>query len=112
MPQFIPLQGHDKKYATSNPGWERYVGNNVEFRVFSSGNAIKAVQVRSITGSALPEQLLKSVLTQLAGSSDYKVESRKNISGVTELRGAAGQKADIIIYKKNESVRAFVVSLK
>ncbi|HBA72533.1 MAG TPA: hypothetical protein DCZ63_10245 [Geobacter sp.] len=112
LPQFIPLQGHDKKYATSNPGWERYVGNNVEFRVFSAGNAIKAVQVRSITGSALPEQLLKSVLTQFAGSSDYKVESRKNISGVTELRGAAGQKADIIIYKKNESVRAFVVSLK
>lgn len=112
LPQFIPLQGHDKKYATSNPGWERYVSDNVEFRVFSSGNVIKAVQVRSITGNVLSEQLLKSVLTQFAGSSDYKVESRKIKSGVTELRGTVGQKADLIIYKKNESVRAFVVSLK
>lgn len=112
LPQFIPLQGHDKKYAKSNPGWERYVGDNVEFRVFSSGNVIKAVQVRSIQGNVLPESLLKSVLTQFAGSPDYNVESRKNKSGVTVLRGTVGQKADIIIYKKNETVRAFVVSIK
>ncbi len=111
LPKFIPLHGHDKKYATSNPGWERYVSDNVEFRVFFTGNAIKAVQVRSITGNALSEQLLKTVLTQMAGSPEYKVESRKNKSGVTELRGTAGHKADIIIYQQNKSVRAFVVSL-
>jgi len=87
------------------------VSDNVEFRVFSSGNAIKAVQVRSITGNALSEQFLRSALTQLAGSPEYKVESRKIKSGVTELRGTAGHKADIIIYKQNKSVRAFVVSL-
>lgn len=111
LPKFIPMHGHDKTYATKNPGWERYVANNIEFRVFNAGGAIKAVQVLSIKGNVLTEQFLKSVLAELAGSAEYKVGSRKIKSGLTELRGVVDQKADIVIYKNKESVRAFVVSL-
>lgn len=111
LPKFIPQHGHDKTYATKNPGWERYVANNMEFRVFKAGGAIKAVQVLSIKGNVLTEQFLKSVLAELAGSAEYKVESRKIKSGLTELRGVVDRKADIIIYKNKETVRAFVVSL-
>jgi len=111
LPKFIPVDGHDKKYAAGHPGWERYVGKNLEIRVFNADGAIKAVQVLSKSGNGLPEQFLKSVLSELAGSSDYKIESRKLSSGVMELRGTVGQKADIIIYMKKKIVRAFVVSM-
>jgi len=87
------------------------VGKNLEIRVFNADGAIKAVQVLSKSGNGLPEQFLKSVLSELAGSSDYKIESRKLSSGVMELRGTVGQKADIIIYMKKKIVRAFVVSM-
>ncbi len=111
LPKFIPMQGHDKAYSAKKPGWERYVASNAEFRVFYDGAAIKAVQVLSVNGKVLTEPFLKSVLSELAGSADYKLESSKIRSGLTEMRGIVGQKADIVVYKRNESIRAFVVSL-
>jgi hypothetical protein len=111
LPKFIPLQGYDKAYSAKKPGWDRYVGNDAEFRVFNDGGVIKAVQVLSIKGKVLTEPFLKSVLSELTGSADYKLESSKIKSGLTEMRGIVGQKADIVIYKNNESIRAFVVSL-
>lgn len=111
LPAFIPLEGHDGSYAAKNAGWERYVANKYEVRVFKNGVAIKAVQVMSAKGSSLSEAFLKSVLKDLTGSSDYQVNSRETKSGVLVVRGKILEKADIIIYQKNSSLRAFVVSL-
>lgn len=111
LPKFIPIAGHDMNYAAGHPGWERYSDKKLEVRVFNSGGAIKAVQVLSKSGNGLSDQLLRSALTELTGSSDYKIESRKLTSGLLELRGTAGQKADIILYMNKKNMRAFVVSL-
>lgn len=111
LPAFIPLDGHDSSYAIKNPGWERYVGTNNEIRVFSADGSIKAVQVLSTKGSILPESFLKSVLVELVGSADYQVNSRESKAGFLVQRGTVPQKADVLIYKKRGSLRAFVVSL-
>jgi hypothetical protein len=111
LPPFIPQEGHDSSYAVSNPGWERYVGKNSEVRVFKSGTSVKAVQVLALKGNSLSDVFLKSVLKELAGSADYRINSRETKSGMLVLRGTIAQKADILIYKKSSLVRAFVVSL-
>lgn len=111
LPTFIPQDGYDSSYAAKNAGWERYVGNKYEARVFKTGVTIKAVQIVSVKGNPLSEVFLKSVLMDLTGSSDYQVNFRETKSGVLVMRGKVAQKADIITYHKKTLLKAFVVSL-
>lgn len=111
LPSFVPQAGHDRSYAANNPGWERYLGKNSEVRVYKDGESIKAVQVLALKGKSLPEAFLRSVLKELTGSGDYTVSSREKKSGVLMLRGIVAQKADIIVYQNESSIRAFVISL-
>lgn len=111
LPSFVPQDGHDRSYAANNPGWERYLGKNSEVRVYKEGAAIKAIQVLALKGKkTLPDVFLKSVLKELTGSPDYSVTSREEKSGVLMVRGVAAKKADLIIYQKESSIRAFVIS--
>ena len=111
LPSFVPMAGHDSTYAVNNPGWERYVGENSEIRVFKAGSTIKAIQVLSTKGNPLSDSFLKSVLMELVGSADYRISSSETKSGVLVSRGKAGQNAEILVYKKKSKVRAFVISL-
>lgn len=111
LPVFIPKAGHDKSYAEKNPGWERYIDKRAEFRVFSADGKIKAVQVLAVAGNVIPEALVQSILIELTGSSDYKIASRENKSGFLVLSASAAQKVDLLFYKKNSTLRAFVVSI-
>lgn len=111
LPSFIPQEGHDSAYAARNPGWDRYLAKNHEIRIFKAGSTLKAVQVLSVEGRELPDSVLTAVLKELVGTSDYQVNSREIKSGVLVLRGTIAPKADLLIYKKNSSLRAFVVSL-
>lgn len=111
VPSFIPQSGHDPSYAASNPGWERYKAKSSEVRVYRNGTSIKAVQVLALKGSSLPDAFLKSVLMELTGSSDYSITSREQKAGLLVARGVVAQKADIIVYQKASSIRAFVISL-
>lgn len=110
LPSFVPQAGHDRSYAANNPGWERYLGKNSEVRVYKDGASIKAVQVLALKGKSLPEAFLRSALKELTGSGDYSITSREEKSGVRMLRGVVAQKADIIVYQNESSIRAFVIS--
>lgn len=111
LPTFIPRDGHDTLFAAQNPGWERYIGRQIEFRVFSAGEKLRAVQILATAGNVIPDALVKTVLTELAGSADYRISSRETKSGFLVLRGSVVQKADVLFYKRGSKVRAFVVSL-
>jgi len=110
LPVFIPRDGHDPSFAADHPGWERYVSKQIEFRVFSAGDKLKAVQILATSGAVISEALVKAVLTELAGSADYRIDSRKRKAGMLVLRGSIPRKADVILYKKGSTVRAIVVS--
>lgn len=110
LPSFVPQAGHDRSYAANNPGWERYLGKNSEVRVYKDGASIKAVQVLALKGKSLPEAFLRTALKELTGSGDYSITSREEKSGVRLLRGVVAQKADIIVYQNESSIRAFVIS--
>jgi hypothetical protein len=111
FPAFIPRDGHDKSFAVKNPGWERYISEKFEFRLFRADDRLRAIQILAIKDNVLPDSLVKTVLTELAGSSDYQIISKEKRSGLIILRGTVAQKAEVIFYNKDSSVRAFVVSL-
>lgn len=111
LPAFIPKEGHDSTFAQKNPGWERYFSKLNEFRVFSSSGRIQAVQVLMVKDAPVSESLIKSVLLEFTGSQEYKINSRYTKAGVRVERGSIQNKGEVIIYRKNGSVKAFVVSV-
>lgn len=111
LPAFIPIEGHDTSYAVKNPGWERYIGKRAEFRVFSAAGRIQAVQVLAVKDAPVAESLLKSVLQEIAGTSEYLITSRNTKAGIRVENGNIKNKGEIVIYRKNVSVKAFVVSV-
>jgi hypothetical protein len=113
LPSIIPLTGHDPSFASQKPGWERYVGADSEFRVFRSGGKFKAVQVLSTDGGVISESKLKSLLTDLTGSGEYRVTSQEQKHGFHVSRATiVNGKADLLIYRKKSSIHAFVVSFE
>lgn len=111
LPAFIPKEGRDIAYAVKNPGWERYVGPLTEFRLFSASGRIQAVQVLSVKEAPVPESLITSVLQGYAGSAEYRITSRNTKAGVLVESGSIRNKGEVIIYRKNGAVKAFVVSV-
>ncbi len=113
LPSIIPLTGHDPSFGSQKPGWERYVGADSEFRVFRAGGKLKAVQVLATAGGVISEPRLKSLLTDLTGSGEYRVISQEQKHGFQVSRATIdNRKADLLIYRKKSSVHAFVVSLE
>lgn len=111
LPAFIPKDGHDSIYAVKNPGWERYVGEHNEYRVFSASGRILAVQVLAINDATISETMIKSVLQELVGSPDYQITSRNAKAHVRVENGTIQNKGEVKIYRKNGAVKAFVVSV-
>lgn len=108
---FVPKEGHDPSYASKNPGWERYVGKNAEFRLFSASGRIQALQVLAVKGAPFSESYIKSVLHEFTGSSEYQRTSSSVKAGVRVESGRVKDKAEVKIYRKNGTVKAFVVSV-
>ncbi|MDD2308998.1 MAG: hypothetical protein PHH91_05390 [Desulfuromonadaceae bacterium] len=112
LPAFIPKDGHDSSYAVKKPGWERYVGARNEFRVFSVSGRIQALQVLAVKDASISDSWLRSVLQEFAGSKEYQITSRSTKAGVRVESGKIGNKGEIMIYRKNGEVKAFVVSIE
>lgn len=111
LPSFIPFEGHDRSFASKKPGWERYVGTDSEFRVFRPAGTLKAVQVLATKGHVISESRLKTILTELTGTSEYHVTSHEQKLGFQLSHATVNRKADVLIYRKKSAVHAFVVSL-
>lgn len=111
LPAFIPQEGHDGSFVVKNPGWERYVGKLNEFRIFIASGRIQAVQVLAIKDAPISESLIKSVLQEFTGNSEYQITSRNTKAGIRVENGKIQNKGEIVLYKKNGAVKAFVVSV-
>ncbi|MDD2732720.1 MAG: hypothetical protein PHF56_02170 [Desulfuromonadaceae bacterium] len=110
LPSFIPKDGIDPTFSQKKPGWNRYVDKQYEYRVFSTEARIQAIQVLSNSAS-IPESLIKSVMQELTGSSKYQILSQTTKDGVRVETGKVQNKGEVILYRKNGSVKAFVVSV-
>lgn len=111
LPTFIPQAGIDSSYAIQKPGWERYVSSTLEFRIYRPNGKIRALQVLGIKNNDISEPKLKSILIELIGDGEYRVKSTGQKLGFQVSRAIVGQKAELLIYRKKDVIRAFVVSL-
>lgn len=111
LPKFIPAKGLDASYAAKKPGWERYVGSAEEFRLFRVDGKIKALQVLSRKGEPISEVRFTSVLKEIAGDGKLTITSNETKQGFKVGKGTVSSNAEVLVYRKKGTVRAFVISL-
>ena len=114
LPSFLPRQAADSDYGKTNPGWERYQGPVTEFRIFREKGLIRAIQIIDRGGQGISPGLLSSVLTEIAGSRHYVVETTEQRGTYQVEKGSVLTGGRIIVYRKvpEQSVKAFVLDLK
>jgi hypothetical protein len=113
LPEIIPLSGRDPGYEMQNPGWSRYAGNGMEFKVFRDKGEIKAIQAIAGGTQSIPEDMPKRVVGQIFGYASYSsaapVEKQDYLVQQSRLPGGA----EMLVYRKKSTngIRGIVISV-
>lgn len=112
LPGFIPLQGMDKQFGATHPGWEKYADKTTEFKVFREAQAVKALQVIDRGGEGIPEPFMRSILLQVSRSSAPKIEVSEKKDGYEIQRGRVADNIRVVYYRDEDGkkLRAFVLT--
>lgn len=112
LPSFIPAKGRDETFSRRNPGWERYRGNGLEYRLFREAEAVRAVQVIAVGKGGIAESLVPTVLRELTGSEDRTGPSRHSKDGYLVESAKTSTGGEIVVYRdKRGKIRGIVLSL-
>ncbi len=69
------------------------------------------MQVLAVKDVPIPESLITSVVQECTGKQEYQITSRNKKAGLRVEIGSVQDKGEIMIYRKNGAVKAFVVSV-
>jgi hypothetical protein len=114
LPAFVPRQSPDPGYGKAHPGWEMYRSASAEFRVYRENGLILAIQTIDRSGTGLAPALISSALTEIAGSSNYVIETGERKGPYHIEKGRLKNGAGILIYRREpeRKVKAFVVDFR
>jgi len=111
IPSFVPVSGRDPGYAKVHPGWERYRGAGVEFRLYREQGRLKVVQVIALRGKTIPEAQVTKIVKVLTGSGNRTISSQTNKGGYLREVGKIAGNNEIVIYRKGSVIRGVVITL-
>lgn len=112
LPPFIPAGERDEAFSRANPGWERYLGKGMEFRLYRESGAVKAVQVIAAGREGIAESYVATVLRELTGSEDRTGPVRRNKDGYLFESARTSGNGEIVVYRdKGGTIRGIVLSL-
>jgi hypothetical protein len=112
LPTFIPRGTPDSTYAAAHPGWERYVGNGLEYLVYRENNRIRAIQVIAGADGEISDAFLKMCLRQTTGREDCDSWVRESRDDFLVEKGTLRNKGELAVYRKMPEgvIRGFVLS--
>ncbi len=113
LPSFVPLKGRDLTFSGNGPGWERYLSESVDIRLFKTGDRIRAIQVLAVKGGTISDNYMKNVLKEVIGNEQLKQLSAIQKQGFKMQRYSLNPKGELLIYrnKVSDAISAFVLSL-
>lgn len=113
MPSSIPLDQPDRDYASTHPGWERYLADGLEFRVYREAGTIRAIQVLALGKASIGERYFQSLLKELSGAGKPRNVTKAANGGYLQERGTFDGGIEFIIYRRRMGgeIRAIVVSM-
>jgi hypothetical protein len=112
LPSCILVNSPDQSYAATHPGWQRYVNDVLEFRVYREGPVIKAIQGIGLHGKTISGEFFASFLKETAGLDSFSLHSREKREGSLVEKGLVGSVAEVIVYRNNQNgqIIAFVLA--
>ena len=101
----------DEAYGKTHPGWQRYLGNSVEFKLFREAGLYRALQVLPRNGEPIPDQLFTRVLVEFSGLDSYQVKSTGVEGKYLVEQGVTKGDVSLTIYrnKGDHRMKAFVL---
>lgn len=102
LPAFISKVPVDAAYAAAHPGWERYHGETVQFRVFREGGRIRAIQVLPVGNAEIAESQVPTWFREAAGGEMPETGKVKEADGIKVETGKARGGAEVAIYRNAE----------
>ncbi len=91
LPAFVPSDSLDKGYSKEHPGWERYLGQANEYRLFrGKDGTIRSIQVLDRSGTGIQESFYVTILKEVAGVSAMRPVSSEIKEGYEIRRGESG----------------------
>jgi hypothetical protein len=112
LPTFIPRGTPDSSYAAAHPGWERYLGNGLEYLVYRENNRLRAIQVIAGADGEISDAFLKMCVRQTTGREDCDSWVREKRDDFLVEKGTLRNKGELAVYRKMPEgvIRGFVLS--
>jgi len=112
LPSFIRSATMDASYAAANPGWERFISKDVEYRVYRVTKTIKAIQIIALSGSTISKSFLQEIQQQLTGNPAFVRTSSEKSGGYTIERGELSETIRAVYYRNGsgEHLKAVVLT--
>jgi hypothetical protein len=101
----------DAAYGKTHPGWQRYLGTGVEYKLFREAELFRALQVVALNGGTIPDQLFKRALQEFGGVDSYLVQSSGEKGNYLVEQGVTKGSVALTIYRKkgDPRMKAFVL---
>lgn len=111
LPALMAKTKADPEYGKSHPGWQRYLGTSMEYKVFRQGDLFKALQVLTLHGEDVPDPLFKRALREFGGSDAYQIRSTGEKGKYLVEQGEAKGGVAVTMYrsKADRRLKAFVL---
>ena len=100
LPNFVPLSGRDKQFGLTNPGWEHYIGNEYEFKVYREKGVIKVIQVIDRNGQGFSESYINSIFCQFIKTPVFVLESTEKKDGYEIQRGRIANNLEVVNFRE------------
>lgn len=111
LPQVVLQAKPDPSYGRNHPGWQRFLGKDVEFKAFRKEERYEALQVLARDGRPITEQFFRKVLLEFGGVDKYLLTSSAEKGKYLVEQGVTTKAVSVTLYrnKADKKVRAFVL---
>jgi len=111
LPPIISFAKVDAGYAKTHPGWQRYFGRILEYKLFKEAEVYRAMQVLARNGESVPVPLFKRILQEFGGTDSYRLEPAGEKGKYLVEKGETKNGVAITLYrnKADRRMKAFVL---
>jgi hypothetical protein len=110
LPPIVADTKPDPAYGKTHPGWSRFVGNKVEYKLFKEGELYRALQVIPLRGETISDPFFRRVLQEFAGTDRCQLQSTgKKGDYLMEQCVTKGGVAVTMYRNKDHKIKGFVL---
>ena len=111
LPPVVSQAVLDTAYGKTHPGWQRYLSNGIEYKLFKEAGVYRALQVLARNGESIPEQLFKRALLEFGGTESYRLKpsGEKGKYLVEQGETKSGKVLTLYRSKADHRMKAFVL---